>query len=76
MSGWPPMPAGVSKMLSYRSRLRRDSGENTGPAPYEVPLLESPTVENESYSLFDTPLDLSQVDYIKYGDAIISANDQ
>lgn len=53
-----------------------DSGENTDPAPYEVSLLESPTVEYESYSLFDTPLDLSQVDYIKYGDTILSTEVQ
>lgn len=48
-----------------------ERGEDPGPASHEIPQLPIPTKEYTGYITFDAPLDLSEVDYVKYGETII-----
>ena len=50
----------------------RDSGDKRSYLEeHGIVLLDTPTTEHQDHILFDSPLDLSQVDYVVYGDTVI-----
>lgn len=55
-----------------QGEVNRDSvDERSYLKEHGIVLLDTPTEEYQDHILFDAPLDLSQVDYIKYGETII-----
>ena len=50
----------------------RDTGDKRSfLEEHGIVLLDTPTTEHQDHILFDSPLDLSQVDYVVYGDTVI-----